>query len=486
MPHPAVVPRSLRDYQTRAVRRVREEWDAGHRSVCLVAPTGSGKTTMGAAIVATAQRSVWVAHRRELVSQAADRLRRDGLLVGVLCPGHDRDDAAPIQVGTIQTLLAGGHHPDADLVVLDEAHHYAPASEHWSTFAAAYQGSKVLGLTATPERRDGSPLGDVFDALVEAASYSELIAAGHLVDCHVFRGPDDEAVKGWALDPLTAYQRDGNGGQAFAFFDRVDRAEEWAANFCAAGIPATTISERTNAGNRAAALAAFAAGVLRIICNVYTMTEGIDFPAAAVCILARSCEHPSTYLQMCGRVLRPSPGKLNAILLDLMSMSSVHGYPTRDRVYSLDGEAIGIADKANSITCRECGHVYARGAARCPRCGYSPPKQPLPEITIYSSALRRVYAGADTPEPAKAAEWARLRQLARSRGFSLSWAAKEYEKAFLAAPSLHDVTPDEQRREYEQLLDFARSRGFKDGFAAHRYKALFGCWPPRSWSSRVA
>src|SRR5882724_766107 len=102
----------LRRYQTRTIERVELLWKLGIQSVCLASPTGSGKTTMGAALARG--RCVWVAHRRELITQAAERLQSEGLDVGVICPDVAPRPDAPIQVGTIQTLLARNVRPPAD------------------------------------------------------------------------------------------------------------------------------------------------------------------------------------------------------------------------------------------------------------------------------------------------------------------------------------------------------------------------------------
>lgn len=476
----------LRDYQRRACRRVREEWQAGNRAVCLVAPTGSGKTTIFTALVAPEPSAIVVVHRRELVTQAAERLRGEGLHVGLIVAGHAPDPTAPVQVGTIQTLLARDVRPPAALVVLDECHHYAAAD--WSTFLDAYGSpeTRIVGVTATPQRSDGTPLGDIFSALVEAASYSELIQAGHLVDCHVDRNPADEAVNGWSRDPLTAYLAlaPAEQGPCFAFFDRVARAEEWAEKFSAAGIRAAVVSEKTPRADRVWALESFARGDVRVLCNVATLTEGVDVPAASVCILASPCSHPSIYLQKCGRVLRPSPGKTHAVLLDLVSASWVHRIPTADRVYSLTGKAIQAAEKTVALTvCLECGHTHLSAQRQCPRCGFIRTTPPPPTIRIWNVQLRRVYAGAATPEPAKSDEFSRLRAVAQAKGFTIGFAIREYSKLFSAPPPLDSVTDDEWRAEYDALRRLGAARGFKPGFAAARFKSLRGAWPPRAWGN---
>jgi DNA repair protein RadD len=475
---------TLRGYQTRTVRQTLEQWASGHRAVCVVAPCGAGKTTIGSAIAQGFRRVIWAAHRRELVKQAAERLRSYGLYVGIIAPGERADSSAPVQVGTIQTLLARDIRPDADLVVLDECHHFSSTAEYWSSFLAAYPSTKILGLTATPERRDGSPLGDIFDALVVAASYSELIEQGYLAPCVVYAPPPDKASSGWSCDPVMAYTKYAPGSLAFAFFDRVARSTEWERAFCLAGINARTIDGKTPAAERAETLRQFSAGMVRVLCNVACLTEGTDVPAATTCIMARCPDHSSLFLQIVGRILRTHPGKTHALLLDISDATSRHGYPTEDREYSLTGKAIQRASAASVRRCGECMAMFPNGLGACPMCGWVPPKPKPVEVRIYGAELQRVYAGADTPEPAKAAEFDRLLDLIKRKGLSLYFAIKEYRKLFGADPpqsALRALPESVRRAEYEALRATQQTCGFKPGFVGARYKSMFGVWPPREW-----
>src|SRR5688572_15402710 len=118
---------NLRAYQQRALDAVLTARRAGHRAVCVVSPTGSGKTVLGSALaqraLAKSRRVLWTAHRTELVDQAAETLRRFGLPVGIVMGQRPTNDYLPIQVASIQTLLARKQRPEADLVIVDEAHH---------------------------------------------------------------------------------------------------------------------------------------------------------------------------------------------------------------------------------------------------------------------------------------------------------------------------------------------------------------------------
>ncbi len=461
----------LRDYQGRAVEAVSAAARSGKRRVCLVAPTGSGKTRMGVEFVRRAvekgRRVLWVCHRSELVNQAIDAARQH---VGVLSAGVVKPGPLPsasLLVGTVQTLVNRGPERVADLVVWDEVHH--AVAEYWKQALAPYEGAHVIGLTATPERSDGAPLGDLFEALVVAAQYSELMAAGCLVPCKTFR-PDDDLGRDLALEPLEAYQRLSPGKQGFLFAGSVSAAMRYAEQFTAAGFPSACIEAGTPKQERERSLAEFKAGRLRMLMNVFVLTEGVDVPAAEVCVLARNPGHASTYLQMVGRVLRPAPGKTHGLLVDLCGSSWKHGLPGSDLEYSLDGKAIRVA--GSEAEKDEEGDDEREGA---------------PAVKVWNRALQEVYAGEETPAAAKAEEWKRLRSFAERRKWDIGWAVKEYRKLFHTNPPDLGVDGDvAMRSSFRQLQARGRAAGHKPAWAAVMFKARFGTWPPRSWSMEAA
>jgi superfamily II DNA or RNA helicase len=480
----------LRPYQESAVVGVYNAWQSGHRSVCLVAPTGAGKTRLGEEFVyrarAAAEPVLWIAHRRELLRQAAERLRlRFGALaVGIIAASEDPSPYAAIQVATVQTLLARDERPPASLIVFDEAHHYV--ADDWKALAAHYSSARALGLTATPERQDGRPLGDIFDAIVVAAKYSELLREGFLVPCRVYQ-PPKILGSDLAQDPLEAYKRFGEGSRAFVFCGAVDVAYQLAERCRTEGIPAATIEAKTPKAERDQILADFAAGAVRVLTNVFALTEGVDVPAARTVILASACSHVGGYLQRVGRVLRPHPEKPDAIVIDLTGATLLHGMPTEDREYSLEGKGIIRTSLAPLKTCPKCAATILAAYEVCPECGWKfggdgSSGRAMPKV--WDLELRAVFAGADTPSTAKEREYRRLRELARSRGWNLYFVVKEYRKLFGEAPRITDATPEEKLAEYERLRALGAERKFKPGFAKVRFKELFGHWPERdavSW-----
>lgn len=333
----------LRDYQERARAKLHRRWNQGAKSLLAVGPTGSGKTRLGAVTVRDMGRVLWVAHRRELVSQARRALATEvgAENVGVLMAGEEELPGARFQVASIETVFARSNAPDrVDVIVLDEAHHFV--ADSYRTLLDLYPRSRVLGLTATPERYDGRPLGDIFEQLVVAAQYSELLEQGHLVPVDVIR-PTEYLGNDIVMDPLEAWDQyvlRRRNRRTFAFFGRVEEAERAAQRWKVRGVRAEVIEAKTGKTWRDDAIELFGAGRLDVLANVYALTEGVDVPEAGVAVSCRSFRFSGAMIQAFGRVLRSAPGKRRALILDLTGATHVHGLPTEDRDYSLEGRAI--------------------------------------------------------------------------------------------------------------------------------------------------
>lgn len=181
---------------------------------------------------------------------------------------------------------------------------------------------------------------------------------------------------------------------------------------------------------RAETLARFKRGEIPAVSNVYVLTEGFDHPPTSCVILARGAGHASTYLQMAGRGLRPAPGKTHLDLIDLCGSSLEHGNPTADREYSLTGKAISKSKSLPLWTCKKCAYALESPPAnkRCPLCGGIMPE---PEaIAVERRRLERREADGKASDAYKAAELARLRQIALARGYSPGWVWYRYNARF--------------------------------------------------------
>ncbi len=431
----------LRPYQTAALERVRAEFSQGKRSVVVVSPTGSGKTVMMAEIVRRARergaRVLLVVHRRELAKQALKHLWQHGVEhVRVLLGGRSIGPMdAPVVVATVQTITSEKwfpHRPAADLVLWDECHHCLAKS--FLALRDAYPDAKHIGFTATPERDDGSPMGDVFEAMVVVESIRGLTCQGHLVPCRV-SGPRGKRKK-LAEDPAIAYCERGEGRRAIIFCATVAHAKSVATDLVSRGVAAEAVDGSMRTRLRDAALARFASGETQVITNCNLITEGFDVPAAKCIVLARGCGSVAMYLQAIGRALRPEPGATDALLLDLRGAVYKHGLPDDDREFSLEGKPIGEGTAALT-TCPDCGAVFAF-APKCPECGF----------VIFDN------------RPSTEVKREEIQELDPAT-----------------------FTEEFRRTEIQRLREIAASRGYRDGWIAHKFRERFGRWPNRAEAS---
>jgi DNA repair protein RadD len=422
----------LRPYQQRAILDVRDLYRQGKRAIVLVLPTGSGKTRIGGELVknhiAKGGKVVWLAHRVELVDQAAQALEALGLDVGTVAASSRRTPrpAAPVQVSSIQTLIARDEAPEATLAVYDECHH-AVAPEYLTLFQR-YAGAVRIGLTATPERADGKGLGEAFDALAVGATISELTALGFLVPCNV-EAPARALKSGQiAQRPVDAYLEFAVGRRTLVYSPHIKAAEEHLAELRAEGVNAQIITGDTHASDRALLLAQHKAGAFPVLVNCQVLTEGYDDPGVSCAILARGCGSAGLFLQIVGRILRPAPGKVDALLLDLRGSVHVHGEPADERVFSLDGRAIRLAEKnVEGQLCAICGTPIDAGSV-CEECGHGPEELEAP--TVVHVPLERYAAKKREGEGARAATLARWILVGRSKGFKPGWALMKYKAVY--------------------------------------------------------
>lgn len=338
----------LRAYQTEAARAVWEQWDAGVRATLMVLPTGTGKTIVFSSIIETAIRRggkcLILAHREELLQQAADKLSR---VTGLGCGVEKAESTAVdsdynVVVGSIQTLQRehrrNGH--EFTHIIVDEAHHALAAS--YRAVLDHFPDAKVLGVTATADRGDKRNLGEVFETLAFEYSLPRAIRDGWLCRIQALTIPlkiDLTAAKvtagdfaaadvGSALDPYLEQIAGHVAEQCQArktvcFLPLIATSQKFLAMLQARGMPAREVNG--DSADRAETLAWFAAaGPGAVLCNAMLLTEGWDQPDVdCICVL-RPTKVRSLYAQMCGRGTRIHPGKENLLLLDFLWHSERH------------------------------------------------------------------------------------------------------------------------------------------------------------------
>lgn len=386
----------LRPYQRDIIDQARGLMARGTRNILVQAPTGSGKTLLTASMLRTAaergMESWFCVHRRELVKQSDRAFEQVGVPHGILAAGFPCDLRHKVTICSVQTLVRrAARLRTPRLVIWDEAHHVAAAG--WAKLHAALPDAFHIGLTATPERLDGTGLGRWFQAMVQGPSVASLIEQGFLSSYRLFApggistaglhtrmgdfakgelaaAADRPTITG---DAVRHYQRLAPGRRAVAFCVSVEHSQHVAASFNAAGIPAEHVDGETAAAERDAALARFAAGRTLVLTNCELFCEGFDVPAIEAAILLRPTQSLGLFLQQVGRALRPSPGKAEALILDHAGNCERHGLPDEDRTWTLEGrEHRRGGQDAERVPVRICPKCFAAqrpGQATCRFCG---------------------------------------------------------------------------------------------------------------------
>lgn len=469
---PAPARQTLRPYQLEAIEALRREIRAGARSILLVAPTGSGKTSIAAEMIHSAlakgKRIVFLAHRKELIDQCSARLDGLGVPHGVIMADHwRRRPGLQVQVASVPTLVNRELRESPDLLFIDETHRARASS--YQQILARYPQAICIGLTATPIRGDGKGLGNLFTALVQCPSVAQLTEMGFLVPTRVYAParPDLRGVKKSAGDYnlgalghfmdrkvlvgdiVDHWQRLADNRLTVVFAVTIEHSQHITEQFRQAGVAAAHLDGTTPKPERERLLAQLAAGEIRVLSNVGVLTEGWDCPQVSCIVLARPTMSMGLYLQMAGRTLRPADGKTDALILDHAGCTLMHGFVDDERDWQLSEDRIkpkiAIDTEENVKVCPDCGRAYPRAQQEC-ECGYVFNKRDL------------------TPDQE----------------------AGELVDATAQRAKYQAITMERRRAMYAMWRDECRFRGYKPGYPAAKYKAMFGTWPPREWDARQA
>lgn len=341
---------TLRPYQQQARERIHAEWENGHTRTLLVLPTGTGKTIVFASVAAdqvrAGHRVLILAHRGELLEQAADKLQRSTGLVSAV----EKADATCLNtwfrvvVGSVQTLqrtarLERFPHDYFGTIIIDEAHH--AITDGYRRILDYFDHAKVLGVTATPDRGDMRNLGEVFDSLAFEYKLTDAIKEGYL--CRIMAqtiplkldissvtmSGGDYAVGdlGTALDPYleqiaAEMAQRCKGRKTVVFLPLIKTSQKFRDLLNSHGFRAAEVNGQST--DRKEVLADFDAGKYNVLCNSMLLTEGWDCPSVDCVVVLRPTKVRSLYSQMVGRGTRLSPGKSDLLLLDFLWMTDKH------------------------------------------------------------------------------------------------------------------------------------------------------------------
>lgn len=340
----------LRPYQQQARDRIHAEWDAGHTHTLLVLPTGTGKTIVFASVAAdqvrAGDRVLILAHRGELLEQAADKLQRSTGLVSAVEKAESTCLGSwfRVVVGSVQTLqrtarLERFPQDYFGTIIIDEAHH--AITDGYRRILDYFSGAKVLGVTATPDRGDMRNLGEVFDSLAFEYKLTDAIKEGYLCKImaqtiplqlditSVTMSGGDYAVAdlGTALDPYleqiaAEMAQRCKGRKTVVFLPLIRTSQKFRDLLNTYGFRAAEVNGQSD--DRRQVLADFDAGKYNVLCNSMLLTEGWDCPSVDCVVVLRPTKVRSLYSQMVGRGTRLSPGKTDLLLLDFLWMTDKH------------------------------------------------------------------------------------------------------------------------------------------------------------------
>ena len=340
----------LRPYQQEAREAIFEQWDGGVLKTLLVLPTGCGKTIVFAKVtedcVRRGDRVLILAHRGELLEQAADKIRQS---TGLGCAVEKAEETCMgswfrVVVGSVQTMMREkrlGQFPEDyfQTIIIDEAHHCI--SDSYQKVLNHFSSAKILGVTATPDRGDMRNLGSYFESISYEYTLPKAIKEGYLSPIKALTIPLKIDMTGvgvqagdfkasdisTALDPylqgiaqeMEKYCKDK---KTVVFLPLVKTSQKFRDLLNAHGFRAAEVNGDSQ--DRSEVLEAFDRGEYNVLCNSMLLTEGWDCPSVDCVVVLRPTKVRSLYCQMVGRGTRLSPGKDHLLLLDFLWHTERH------------------------------------------------------------------------------------------------------------------------------------------------------------------
>jgi superfamily II DNA or RNA helicase len=376
-----------------------------------------------------------LAHRKELAEQHRQLFSDFGL------------DTENIRVALFWSEANRlGQYDPPDLIIADETH-WIPNTMRK---VLDYYGCRVIGLTATPTRLTGEPLGAVYEDMIVGISVKELIKRKRLAPYDYYSVPvadvsglsvrnGDYAIgESEALlmkpaiygDAIEAYKKFADGKKTLVYCTSIKHSKSVAEAFRDAGYKAVHMDSNTPKQERDRIMADFRSGAVQILCNVLLIVEGISVPDCECCILLRPTLSTTIYIQSAMRCMRYAEGK-RAVIIDMVTNYLQLGLPDEDRMWSL-GEPLKRKPHTDGNgdfyirSCPECFMVFKKAPA-CPFCGHTYPLHPreikahedieLARITAEEAAEAERRRKEARREQGRAQTFEELVVLAKKRGY---------------------------------------------------------------------
>ena len=403
---------TLFEYQQKIRDKMDDYFNHGGNRLLIQAPTGSGKSVIMCDWIESVRNEgkpiYFVTNSRSLLTQFSDHLSEIGLPHGIVAPG------APtlrykVQVISAQSLMNRAHLLDEPYAVLfEEAHHSTSAT--FKKIIDLWPRCKLAGMTATPERPDGTPLADIYDEMILSPSVRWFIDEGYLSDYEYYVPSEldtsgihrimgdfnkkelDERLKqttGRIGSLVENYQKYADGKVGIAFGTSIADSEEIANRFNIAGYEMKALHSKMS-DNLQEILNKCRTGEQRLISSCDLIGEGVDVKGLEVMLDARPTQSLVVQMQHWGRVLRTkyasgydlstregrlaaieAGGKKKAIILDFSSNYTRHGLPDDEREWSLKPKnKKKVVEKSTLKRCPSCQRPVPRLVPTCPYCNY--------------------------------------------------------------------------------------------------------------------
>lgn len=364
----------LRPYQHDLIAETRTAFCRGYKRPLIVLPCGAGKTVCFAYMADAHVRKkknncVWfLVHRKELLDQTLDTFKKFKISL---------DD---IYIGMVSSIRETR---TPTMIIFDEAHHASAST--WERIINKYPNIPIIGLTATPCRLTGAPLGKIFDCLITGVKSEWLIENKFLSEYdyfapQIFKLPDDIKIRTGDYDLAEVadfLDKSRIYGDILKYIDLNRKTLIYAPTVAYSKRLASAIKGAvhfdgtTPKKERDLIIEKFRKGEIRVLLNVNLIGEGFDVPDCDCVILLRPTRSAALYIQQAMRCLRPNEKK-RAVIYDLVGNAYRHGLPTDDHAWSLN-KPIKIRNSSSEpdILCRRCAscqRVYKGISRTCPYC----------------------------------------------------------------------------------------------------------------------
>lgn len=373
----------LRKYQVDAIRLLRDAFRDGYRKPILRLDCGAGKTVIAAKIALECSKNgnkvLFLVHSRELLKQTEQTFKNFNL------------DPEYVQVGMVLTVGNNLDKYKPDVIIADECN-FALAKT-WRNVFKAYPNAYIIGLSATPLRLSGEPMGDVFDKIIEVIDVDFLINNNYLSDYNYyapkldFNTKDIKSSCGDFNSELLAelLDRPKIYGDVIKYFKELVKDSKTIVYCCSIkhsentarilrenGFNAEHFDGNTSTKERERIVQDFRDGKIQVLCNCNLISFGFDVPDCECTVLLRPTQSLTLYIQQAMRSMRYLPGKL-AKIVDFVGNCHRFGLPTDKRDYSLEGRIKTTnrdgLEEVLGRCCKKCLRYYSGHDKMCPYCG---------------------------------------------------------------------------------------------------------------------